>query len=96
MNESNTEIQITTISDEDSEPVQVSELTLHLSNMSIVSPTSTTLSTCMSGGCNSETNPHMFTCSKCKQVIHYECTRLPEYQIYLFTIKNYQHYICKG
>ena len=50
----------------------------------------------MSNDCNSETNMHMLTCSKCKQVIHYECTRLPEYQIYLFTRKNYRHYICEG
>ena len=36
----------------------------------------------------------MLKCSKCKRLTHYECTRLPAYQIYLFTRKNYRLYIC--
>ena len=33
-------------------------------------------------------------CSKCQKPIHFECTNLPAYQLYLFTRKNYRVYIC--
>ena len=32
--------------------------------------------------------------TKCNLSLHYECTRLPAYQLYLFTRRNYRLFIC--
>ena len=49
-----------------------------------------TLSTCFL-----EANEHMLTCKECKRPTHYACTKLPGYQLALFTLKSYRIYKCK-
>ena len=44
--------------------------------------------------CGMERNDFMLMCGKCKQFIHYECTKLPGYQITLFLQKSYRNYQC--
>ena len=36
----------------------------------------------------------MLRCNECKLQIHYECTRLPAYQLHQFKTKGYRKYIC--
>ena len=49
-----------------------------------------TLSTCFL-----EANEHMLTCKECKRPTHYACTKLPGYQLALFTLKSYRIFKCK-
>lgn len=51
-------------------------------------------SMCKLGGCQIPSNQFMIKCSKCNLLLHYECTRLPAYQLYLFTRKKYRLFIC--
>ena len=38
----------------------------------------------------------MLRCNECKLQIHYECTRLPAYQLHQFKTKGYRKYICES
>ena len=64
------------------------EITKNLSTLNIAS------SSCSVTECKSDIDQQMLKCSRCKRLTHYECTRLPAYQIYLFTRKNYRVYMC--
>ena len=71
----------------------VTDITKNVSNMSIVSSSS---STCTKIQCSSTVTEHMLKCSRCKRSTHYVCTGLPPYQVYLFTRKNYRLYVCSN
>ena len=52
-------------------------------------------STCIIHGCGMEQNEAMLRCKLCKLLIHYECTGLPNYQLYQFVYqKGYRNYVC--
>ena len=48
-------------------------------------------SMCKVIGCHIQSNDYT---TKCNLSLPYECTRLPAYQLYLFTRKNYRLFIC--
>ena len=70
----------------------VSDITVDLNNLTIVSPAS---SVCTFGICHLEKNKYMLECSKCKKLTHYACTQLPPYQVSLFMLKGYRLYVCR-
>ena len=69
----------------------ISTITRNLSNLSIVSPSS---SACTLDECLLEKTKFMLQCSKCQRLTHYACTQLPPYQISLFMQKGYRLYVC--
>ena len=70
----------------------ISTITRNLSNLSIVSPSS---SACTLDECLLEKTKFMLQCSKCQRLTHYACTQLPPYQISLFMQKGYRLYVCR-
>ena len=50
---------------------------------------------CAVSGCTTKIDKYKLDCSKCHKPIHFECTNLPAYQLYLFTRKKYRLYICE-
>ena len=79
--------------------VQPSEHASHSNDISVVitenfDKLNLVASVCIIHGCVIEKNKYMLRCNKCKLQIHYECTRLPAYQIHQFKTKGYRKYIC--
>ena len=52
------------------------------------------LQKCTISTCKSAVNEYMLKCEKCSRLTHYSCTRLPNYQLYLFTREKYRLYMC--
>ena len=50
---------------------------------------------CMNDLCNNADNEEMFECTKCKKLIHYECTNLPAYQVALFLLPKHRGFRCE-
>ena len=50
---------------------------------------------CSAITCTENGSDKMLKCSKCNQYIHYQCTRLPTYQLSLFLTKNYRNFQCE-
>ena len=57
----------------------ISTITRNLSNLSIVSPSSSACT--LDCECLLEKTKFMLQCSKCQRLTHYACTQLPAYQI---------------
>lgn len=54
----------------------------------------TTLKSECSQSCNKDQNDHMMECSKCHKWTHYECTKLPIYQLYTL-VNTSRKYTCE-
>ena len=49
---------------------------------------------CALNGCEEKVNNFMLKCSDCRKNVHYKCSRLPMYQIYLYK-SGKRKYICE-
>lgn len=55
---------------------------------------SDTTNKCICKGCENDEKKFLLKCTSCHKSTYYCCTRLPAYQLYLFTRKGYRHYRC--
>ena len=57
-------------------------------------PTNDEATSCTTSACVADDDTYKFKCIECHRLVHYRCTRLPAYQVYLFTITGYRKFKC--
>ena len=52
------------------------------------------LNLCMSSSCIQDNDQYKLECAECHHLVHYNCIRLPVFQLQLFLTKGYRKFIC--